>query len=112
MKKLENSFVVSGFVSVDAEIRQFDSASVARFPISISKPEKNGENTTYVSAFANIEAWRKNENLADFDLLKKGNHVTVKGYFKPEQWTSNNNEKRSRLNMMATEIYLTPEKEE
>lgn len=112
MKKLENSFVVSGFVGVDAEIRQFDSASVARFPISISKPEKNGENTTYVSAFANIEAWRKNENLADFDLLKKGNHVTVKGYFKPEQWTSNTNEKRSRLTMMATEIYLTPEKEE
>ena len=63
MKKLENSFVVSGFVSVDAEIRQFDSASVARFPISISKPEKNGENTTYVSAFANIEAWRREMSL-------------------------------------------------
>lgn len=111
MKKLENSFAVSGFVGVDAEIRQFETASVARFPLSVSKAEKDGENTTYVSAFAHIEAWRKNENMADFDCLKKGNHVTVKGYFKPEQWTTNTNEKRSRLIMVATEIYLTPEKD-
>lgn len=109
MKKLENSFAVSGFVSVDAEIRQFDSASVARFPLSVSKPEKNGENTTYVSAFANIEAWRKNDNLDTFEILKKGNHVTVKGYFKPEQWSTADNKKHSRLIMTATEIYLTPE---
>ena len=45
MKKLENSFVVSGFVGVDAEIRQFDSASVARFPISNAASPKRTEKT-------------------------------------------------------------------
>ena len=31
MKKIENTFTVTGFVGKDAEIRSFTSASVARF---------------------------------------------------------------------------------
>ena len=31
MKKIENNFVVTGFVGKDAEIRQFSTASVARY---------------------------------------------------------------------------------
>ena len=31
MKKIENNFAVTGFVGKDAEIRQFTTASVARF---------------------------------------------------------------------------------
>ncbi len=34
MKKIENNFVVTGFVGKDAEIRQFTNASVARFPLA------------------------------------------------------------------------------
>ena len=37
MKKIENSFAVTGFVAKDAEIRQFTNASVARFPLSDRK---------------------------------------------------------------------------
>lgn len=37
MKKIENNFVVTGFVGKDAEIRQFTNASVARFPLAVSK---------------------------------------------------------------------------
>ncbi len=36
MKKIENNFVVTGFVGKDAEIRHFTTASVARFPLAIS----------------------------------------------------------------------------
>lgn len=36
MKKMENSFVVSGFVGKDASIHQFSTASVARFPLAIN----------------------------------------------------------------------------
>ena len=31
MKKIENSFAVTGFIGKDAEIRSFETASVARF---------------------------------------------------------------------------------
>ena len=61
MKKMENSFVVSGFVGKDASIHQFSTASVARFPLAISRTEKSGEETIRTSAFINVEAWRKNE---------------------------------------------------
>lgn len=69
---MENSFVVSGFVGKDASIHQFSTASVARFPLAISRTEKSGEETIRTSAFINVEAWRKNENTTSFDRLVKG----------------------------------------
>ena len=72
MKKIENNFTVTGFVGKDAEIRQFTTASVARFSLAIGRNEKNGEENNRVSAFINVEAWRKNENAESFDKLTKG----------------------------------------
>ena len=84
MKKIENTFVVTGFVGNNAEIRQFTNASVARFSLAVSRQEKNGEETNRVSAFMNMEAWRKNEHVDSFDKLQKGTMLTVEGYFKPD----------------------------
>ena len=67
MKKIENSFVVTGFVAKDAEIRQFTNTSVARFPLAISRQEKNGDETSRISALMSMEAWRKKENAGSFD---------------------------------------------
>ena len=61
MKKMENSFAVTGFVGKDASIHQFTTASVARFSLAISRNEKNGDENSRTSAFMNVEAWRKNE---------------------------------------------------
>lgn len=83
MKKIENNFTVSGFVGKDAEIRQFANASVARFSLAVGRQEKNGEETNRVSAFMNMEAWRKNEHTESFDKLTKGTLLTVEGFFKP-----------------------------
>lgn len=71
MKKIENNFVVTGFVGKDAEIRQFTNASVARFPLAVSRLENNGEESKRVSAFMNFEAWRKNENTG-YDADRRG----------------------------------------
>ena len=70
MKKIENNFAVTGFVAKDAEVRQFTTTSVARFPLAVARQEKNGEDTKRISAFMNIEAWRKNENTGSFDQLR------------------------------------------
>ena len=40
MKKIENSFAVTGFIGKDAEIRSFETASVARFSIAVSRADK------------------------------------------------------------------------
>ena len=55
MKKMENSFAVTGFVGKDASIHQFTTASVARFSLAISRNEKNGDESSRTSAFMNVE---------------------------------------------------------
>ena len=112
MKKFENNFAVTGFVGKDAEIRQFTTASVARFPLAISRQEKNGEDTSRVSALMSVEAWRKNENAGSFDQLTKGTLLTVEGYFKPEEWADNGGVKHNRIVMVAVKFYPAVEKEE
>ena len=112
MKKIENNFVVTGFVGKDSEIRQFSTASVARFSLAVGRTEKNGEETTRTSAFMNIEAWRKNESIDSFDKLTKGAMITVEGYFKPEEWQDGEGVKHSRVLLVANEFYEAAEKEE
>ena len=101
MKKFENQFAVSGFVGKDAEIRQFTTASVARFPLAVSRQERNGEETKRTSAFMNVEAWRKNDHTESFDIVKKGTLLTVEGYFKPEEWADNEGVKHNRTCKMT-----------
>lgn len=112
MKKIENNFTVTGFVGKDAEIRQFTNASVARFPLAVSRLEKNGEESNRVSAFISFEAWRKNANTDSFDQLTKGTMLTVEGYFKPEEWADRNGVKHNRIVMVAVKFYPAVEKEE
>ena len=112
MKKIENTFAVTGFVGKDAEIRQFTNASVARFSLAINRTEKNGEENNRTSAFMNIEAWRKNENTSSFDRLTKAAMITVEGYFKPEEWTSEDGVKHNRVVLVANKFYEPTEKEE
>ena len=107
MKKIENNFVVTGFVGKDAEIRQFTNASVARFPLAVSRLENNGEESKRVSAFMNFEAWRKNENTGSFDQLTKGTMLTVEGYFKPEEWSDQSGVKHNRI-VMAPSSSIRP----
>ena len=112
MKKIENSFVVSGFVGKDASIHQFSTASVARFSLAISRTEKNGEETNRTSAFMNVEAWRKNENTSSFDRLVNGTLLTVEGLHKPEEWQDVDGVKHNRVVLVATKFYEPFEKEE
>ena len=113
MKQIENSFVVTGFVGKDAEIRSFENASVARFSLAVSRPQKSGEDTTYTSAFLQTEIWRKSATSKTFDLMKKGQHITIEGFFKPEEWTdTESGQKRHHLIFVATKAYEVKEKPE
>ena len=110
MKKMENNFAVSGFVAVDATVNNFEKASVARFPLSISRKETVNGTEVRKSVLVNIEAWRGNDNIAEFDLMKKGNLVTVEGYFKPDEYTKDG-KTHQKLIFNAVKVYLTPDKE-
>ena len=110
MKKMVNSFAVSGFVAVDAQVNKFDKASVARFPLSIGRKETVNGTETRKSALINIEAWRNNDNTAEFEVMKKGTLVTVEGYFKPDEYTKDG-KVHQKVVFEAVKVYETPEKE-
>jgi len=110
MKQISNNFAVTGFVGADAQVRNFENTSVARFSIAVSRSEKNGDATVYTSAFLSVEAWRKNSNLSQFDLLKKGTQLTIEGYFKPEEWTDADGTKHNRIILTATKIAVPEDK--
>ena len=112
MKKIENNFTVTGFVGNDAEIRKFTTASVARFSLAVSRQEKNGEETNRVSAFINMEAWRKNEHTESCDKLSKGTLLTGEGYFKPDELTDQQGTKHNRIVFIANKFYEALDKEE
>lgn len=112
MKKFQNNFTVSGFVGKDAEIRQFTNASVARFPLAIGRQETNGEENKRVSAFVNVEAWRKNGHTESFGQLAKGALLTIEGFFKPEEWNDKDGVKHNRIVMVATKFYSVPDEDD
>ncbi len=78
----------------------------------IGRNEKNGEENSRVSAFINVEAWRKNENANSFDKLTKSTMLTVEDFFKPEEWSDQEGVKHNRIVLVATKFYETPDKEE
>ena len=85
--KSVNSFEVTGFVVNDAKVNKFENASVARFGLAIVRTEGKDDKKKRTSAILNVEIWRSNKNTADLDILAKGNRITVKGFFKPEEYT-------------------------
>ena len=78
----------------------------------VSRQEKSGEETTRVSAFINVETWRKNDHTDSFDQIAKGTLLTIEGYFKPEEWTDKDGVKHNRIVMVATKFYPALDKEE
>ena len=111
MKQVENSFILTGFVAKDAEIRTFTDNDVARFPMAIGRKETKDNATNRISAFINVEAWRKSGS-ASFELLKKGTLLTIEGYLKPEEWTGKNGVKQNGIKFMAQKFYEAVEKPE
>lgn len=108
--KTQNNFQITGRIGQDAKINQFATASVARFGLAVTRKETvNGEEKK-TTAFLNMEAWRKNENSADFQQLKKGQFITIEGYFKPEEYEKDG-VKHQVVVMTATKWEVAPKDE-
>ena len=81
-----NNFTVVGFICKDAEVRNFEKSSIARFGVSIKTTEKKGGVEITSSSIQSFETWIKNDDQALLDLLKKGKRVKVEGFFKSETY--------------------------
>ena len=99
-----NSFSITGFVCKDAEVKNFDKASVARFGIFVKHTEKkNGQEVT-TTAIQGIETWVKNDDKKTLDLLKKGSKISVQGFFKAESYTDKEGKIHNIVKLAATKV--------
>lgn len=111
MSKTNNNFVIAGFVVNDADVKKFDTASIARFGIAFRTTEKKGTEDKTASAIVNIETWCKNDDSEKFALMKKGTCVKVEGFFKAERFTDKDGRDRNAVKMVATKLEAVEKKE-
>ena len=100
-----NNFTVSGFVAVDATVKNNENGSAwANFPLSVTikKTDKDGKETR-VSALQTIEVSTKKDS-PKLDLLKKGTLIKVTGFFEPRNWTDKDGKERQSISWKATAI--------
>jgi single-strand DNA-binding protein len=93
-----NSVSLTGFIAVSAQVKQFEKSAVARFPLSISRTETNGDTQVHKSALISCECWNKDY----FDLFTKNKRIQIVGFLKPDQWTDEAGEKHNRIILVVT----------
>ena len=96
-----NNFTVVGFICKDAEVRNFEKSSIARFGVSIKTTEKKGGVEITSSSIQSFETWIKNDDQALLDLLKKGKRV--EGFFKSETYQKDGKEHHV-IKLIATSL--------
>ena len=100
-----NNFSVTGFVAVDATVKNNDNGSAwARFPLSIrtTRKDKDG-NEKKISALQNIEVATKADS-PKLELLKKGTLIKVEGFFEASQYVGKDEKEHQVLLWKATAI--------
>ena len=98
-----NNFTISGFVVKDAEVKNFEKSSIARFGLSFKTSEKNGNTEVVKSAIVNVETWIKNDDAATQELLKKGSLIKIEGFFKADPYTKDG-KSVNQYKLVATKI--------
>jgi len=96
-----NKVMLMGNLTRDPELRYLQSGTaVCDFGLAVNRRYKSGsgeqrEEVTYVD----ITAWgRQAEVVSEF--LQKGRPIFVEGRLKFDQWTTNDGQKRSKLNVV------------
>jgi len=100
-----NSVNISGRVTRDPELKYTQNeTAILKIDIAFNRNyQKNSEWQQEVGYIA-ITAWGDQaENYAKH--LKKGSPVLVEAYMKMESWTTNENQKRSKIVLVAKKIH-------
>ena len=103
----ENSVTLVGNLTDDPELRfTAQGAAVANFRIPVSKRNRDPQTNEWKdgdTSFFRINVWRQlAENVAE--TLTRGTRVIVTGTLKMRQWETQEGEKRSVVEIEATEV--------
>lgn len=109
-----NKVILIGNVGADPVIRCFDNGnSVAKFRLVTTERYKDKEgNKRELNEWHNVEAWGQPAKYID-QYVRKGDRLYVEGNIHYEEYTGNDNVKRTQtiIRLQAVKL-LTPRKEE
>ena len=99
-----NKFIAIGNLAKDPELKILTSGTaVCKFNIAINRRYTQNGKTIDETCFVEIVVWGKSaENCKTY--LTKGAQVLVEGRLNQENWTDNNGNNRSKLNVIADSV--------
>lgn len=111
-----NSVVISGNLTRDPEVRSFgDDGKVANLGVAVNRSFKKADEFVEEVSFFEVTVWGGFADLTG-RKLRKGDSVTVQGRLKQDTWTTNEDEKRSKVVIIADQIdsdgYFRPKDED
>src|ERR1051325_1484318 len=100
-----NKVMLIGRLTRDPEVRTFSTGGkVAHFGFAVNNRKKNNATGQWEDepVFLDMEAFNRGQNgrqLADLveQHFHKGNQFYIEGHLKLDQWTSQDNQKRSKI---------------
>ena len=106
--RTKNAVSLIGMVGKDAEVKQTNGVSYARFSLATSTggyKRQNGTEVPEKTQWHNIVAWR---NLSDFagKYVKKGMKVAVDGMITYGEYTNQQGQKVNTVEILANDIVL------
>ena len=100
-----NKVILVGNLTRDPEVRNLPSGMAVcdmRLAVSESYKNKSGERVESV-CYVDVVAWaRQAENCGEY--LSKGSPVMIEGSLRMDEWTTKDNEKRSKLLVNAARV--------
>ena len=99
-----NSCNFSGRLAKDPEIREAGGKTVAQFSIGVSGYKK--DETTWIDCVA----WEKTAEVCQ-QYLHKGSFVVVSGRMKQRTWEDKEGNRRSKLELVVSDLDLGPKVE-
>ncbi len=107
-----NKVLIMGNLTRDPELRYVPSgAAVANFSVAVNRPYKDGagEKKEEVS-FIRVVVWGKMAEVCG-EYLGKGRAVLVEGRLKSRSWEGQDGQKRSALDVVATNVQFLGSKD-
>jgi single-strand DNA-binding protein len=111
-----NKVMLIGRLTRDPEVKMFSNGGkVAKFGFAVNNRKKNSQTGQWEDdpVFLDVEAFNRGETGRQADLveqgLRKGSQVFIEGHLKLDQWTSQDGQKRSKINIVVDNFqFLEP----
>jgi single-strand DNA-binding protein len=100
-----NRVVLTGNLTRDAELKQTAGGALVKMRIAVNDRRKVGDQWTDVANFIDVNMFgTRAESVSRF--LTKGKQVGIDGRIRMDEWTTEDGQKRSKLEVYADNIEL------